>query len=161
MPCIGQGLIKPVPDTVFPQSWMNEGLKEELGRKECLVWLQKKDSRPYEVRSCIAFMRSTDSLGKPEYRLKHIYSADSLFNEWHMGMIHYTSPSESNDGMLFGYWDMHLENFDHKPSKKEINDLFERWHFSVFEKDWEIVDFGINMDLWMDIFGFVPDWGKL
>lgn len=160
---IGQKLLSVIePDTVLPKSWKNMEFLEEMGTYDALIWLDKKDERPVEIRSCFAVFTDFDSLGNAQYNFKHIYANDSRFKNWNLSSIHYSPDySGANKGLTVGFWDIHLETFDHKPSKKEIEDLLEHWMICP-EKDenWKVVTFGLNKRLWLETLGFVPDFGQ-
>jgi hypothetical protein len=157
--CIGQELLSKIePDTALPKTWKNMEFLEELGSYDALIWLDKKDERPFEVRSCFAVFTDFDSVGNMQYHFKHIYSNDSRFKNWNISSIHYSPDySESTGELLAGFWDIHLETFDHQPSKKEVEALVEKWHFSMLDEGWKMMTFGVNKKLWIEILGFVPE----
>lgn len=156
---VSQSLVRGYePDTVLARSWQNMEFLEEVGTADVLIWLDKKDPRPFEVRSCITISTSFDSIGNMEYLLKHIYANDSEFKKWTTTGMHYEMDyRESVNAGYVGGWDWHVEKFEHRPSKAEMEELLEKWRFFVDTGNWTVVSFGLNKQVWMDVFGFVPE----
>lgn len=136
----------------FPDTWdKNHDLRGN--RTKVLAWTHKKDDQPFELKICITLLISSDSLGKPLYYISEKYTNEKPFNKWYTASIHY-APKE---GQVFGFHDLHLEEFDHKPSKIELYELLNHWEFNLNEKDWQTIECGIDEQLWLDSFGFIPN----
>lgn len=139
-------------NTRFPESWdKNHDLRG--ANSKVLAWTHKKNDEPFELKVCIKLLTSTDSAGKPVFYISEKYTNEKPFNKWHTGSTHY-GPQE---GQNFGFHDIHLKTFDHKPSKAELYQLLNNWKFSLYEKDWQTIECGIDEQLWLDTFGFIPN----
>ena len=58
---------------------------------------------------------------------------------------------------MTGFYDVHLKRFNHKPSKKEIYSLLNKWEFTFEEKNGlSTIESGIDENLWLTTFGFIP-----
>ena len=139
-------------ESTFPELWdKNRNLRGEKG--QVLSWTYKKDTiRPFEYKSCIMLVMGKDTSGKDEYYISEMYTNEKPFNEWNHASIHYGPDSTQ----LFGFHDVHIEKFDHKPSQKEIFILLNHWKFKLIEDDWITVEYGIDKKLCMKYFEFIP-----
>ncbi len=140
-------------ESKFPDSWdTNNDLRGSNG--EVLAWTHKKDTtRPFEYKSCITLVVGKDSLGMDEYFISQMYTNEKPFNKWHQSSIHYGPDSTQ----LFGFHDVHIERFDHKPTEQEIYKLLDRWMFKLEKNDWITIEHGIDDSLWLKYFGFKPN----
>ena len=147
----------PVADTSFPEGWdRKHKLREHV--YEVLAWVHKKDKWKNEYKVCLTVFESTDSLGKPQYFFSEHYSDKKPFRKWSYGSIHYSSSGFSSDsGILIGFWDLHLEIFDHKPLPQELYSLIKKWKFTFYEDDWITLEAGLDSRLWEKFFGFKPN----
>ena len=110
----------------------------------------------------MTFTYSVDSAGCDVYYLSGMYTDEKPFNKWYYMWIHRLPEfSDTTSGIRIGYFKFYLEKFNYKPSEKELNDLLDEWDFTLFEKDTKIIEAGIDNNLWMDTFGFVPDKKKI
>ena len=152
-----RGSSGPVADTSFPQNWdERESLRKEV--YEVLAWVHRKDSFGDEAKICLVIFESTDSSGKPQYFFSEYVSNKKPFNKWDHGFIYYANGAiDPASGIRFGYYDLHLELFVEKPSKKTLYALIKRWEFTFYKKDWITLEAGFDSKLWQKFFGFKPD----
>lgn len=141
----------PISKGTFPKDW---DITNKLKDYKILAWTQKKDSRPFEYRSCICLSSRFISEGKMEFFIEEKYTNEKPFTKWNTSMIHF-SPKESDS--TTGYWDFHLQKFDHKPTEKEMYELLTKWNFKFYVKNWKTITAGINENLWLKELGFIPD----
>lgn len=136
--------------STFPEAWdSSRSLRGTKG--QILIWTQIVDpSRNFEMKSCIKLDISKDSTGKNIYTISSMYTNERPYNIWNYQMIHWGPTPPSN----CGYIDLHIENFDHQPTQKEIDSLFDRWMFktTILNKN-----YGIDEKLWLFHFGFIPN----
>jgi hypothetical protein len=145
----------PVNSGSFPDSWdKNRDLRGENG--QVLAWVHQKDERPFEVKNCILVVYGPDSAGRMEYYISQQYTNEIPFDKWHTGSIHYGPGQSGLHDLNSGYWDVHIEKFDHIPTEKELYDLFNKWKFSFYTEGWQTIEAGIDEKLWKELFGFVP-----
>ena len=146
----------PVSDTSFPESWDR---KQKLRGSvyDVLAWVHKKDISGNEIRSCLTVFESTDSPGKPQYFLSQHYTDKKPFTKWNYDFIYYGRSAFTDSGIIVGYFDLHLEIFDHKPSEKELYELIRKWEFEFYNEDWITLEAGLDSKLWQTVFGFKPD----
>ncbi len=140
-------------NATFPDSWdTNRDLRGAQG--QVLAWTHKIDTaRPYEYKHCLILFVAKDSSGKDEYFVAEMYTNEKPFNKWHYSAIHF-GPDPPR---MFGFHDLHLEQFDHRPSRQEMYKLLDRWMFKLTEEGWIIQEWGIDEKLWMQYFGFIPE----
>lgn len=144
------GQIDTMNNKVFPSSWDK---KNNLDGSEVIAWVHNRDTvRDLEYRLCITVTIGEDSVGGTEIYLKELYTNEEPFKKWIPSYIHYGSDSL----YPFGYYDFHIEKFDHIPSKTDIYELLNRWKFKFAVDGWETMEFGYNPKLWIEIFGFIP-----
>lgn len=144
-------------DSTFPGNWdKNRDLRGRNG--VVLAWTHTRSSRNTESKSCIKLVAGLDSAGKAVYFISEMYSDKKPFNKWHHSWRHYSpNYSDTASKMQFGYFDTHIERFDHKPTEKELYELLMRWEFSLFGKDFKTIEAGADGKLWLETFGFIPD----
>lgn len=136
----------------FPESWdKNHDLRGT--NSKVLAWVHRKDDRPFELKACITLLIRSDSLGKAVYCISEKYTNEKPFNKWDIGSKHH-APRE---GEFFGFHDIHLRQFDHKPSKAELYQLLNYWGVSLYKNGWRTIECGIDEQLWLDTFGFIPN----
>lgn len=102
------------------------------------------------MKSCIKLDIRKDSTGKNIYTISSMYTNERPYNIWDYSAKNW-GPSKENN---FGYWDLHIQSFDHQPTKDEIDSLFNRWEFKSIYR-YKI--YGIDEKLWLFQFGFIPD----
>ena len=136
----------------FPKTWT----KGDWGRGKILAWVEKKDDRPFDYRSCILFMQGADSAGKLKYFISEYYTNEKPFTKWYISTIH-ISPRRGRADTTFtlGYWDTHLKTFNHKPTEIEIYDLLTKWNFKFYEQGWQTISAGADDKLWLKELGFI------
>lgn len=47
-------------------------------------------------------------------------------------------------GIQVGYYDLHPEIYDHKPTKKELYELIKRWGLAFYQEGWNTVGAGLD-----------------
>jgi hypothetical protein len=135
----------------FPEAWdLNRNLRGN--KQKVLIWQHCKNDRGREWKSCIVINEFTDSLGKPEYCISMEDTYEPPFEEWHTSWIDYAPDSTSQ----FGFNDLLLECYHHKPTKKEINQLFGRFKFEFSSERYLTLEAGLDVELWNSVLGFQP-----
>lgn len=126
-----------------------DGIDEEI-----LVFTNKKDkNRDFEYRSCITLSIHEDSAKNLEYFISGYYTNEKPYRDWNLSSIHFGPDS----GQLLGFHDLHIETFDSIPSEKTIIKLLDRWMFTIKEVDYITVEYGIDNELWLKHFGYIPE----
>ncbi len=145
----------------FPDSWdSNRELRNRNGKILC--WKHIKSGTSSEIKSCIVIVSGPDSTGNMEYYISEKYSNKKPFNKWHWGFIYYADYAiDSATGMKFGFRDLHLKKYNHKPTEDELYGLFRKWEYAFFEEGSQTIEAGLDEKLWLDIFGFIPRRDKL
>lgn len=138
----------------FPNEW---DLNRELrgNDKEVLIWKYIKDELGKEFKFCLTYKTKEDSSGGEMIFIEEMRSEPPNFNEWETALISY-APDLSNPNSI-GYHDWLLRSFDHKPEKEEIYKMFDEFMFSLKDQNWMTIEAGIDLELWMKIFGFSPE----
>lgn len=151
------GNCRVVANAAFPNNWdTNRGLRKRNGK--VLMWRHIKNVDSNEVRSCIVLVSGPDSTGKPEYFISEWYSDEKPFTKWNRSLSYYPNYFvDTKTGMKFGFRDVHLERYDHKPTKNELYYLLQKWHYTFFETGVQIIEAGVDERLWFETFGFIPD----
>ena len=148
-----------IVNTQFPESWdKNRNLRNKRG--QILAWLHYRNTQ-YENKVCIDFVKGKDSLGKTKYFISEMHTDKKPFNRWNYMYTRIENYFTSPNGMKFGYWDLHLEEFDHKPTEEELYALLKKWDFWFLENDPNMVEAGLDDKLWLSVFGFLPDRKRL
>lgn len=143
----------------FPDSWdKNRNMRKNRG--QVLAWRHYKN-KDYEYKSCIGFVAGEDSLGKMRYFISEDYTNKKPYNTWSTKYTRIENYFTAPNGMKFGYWDLHLEEFDHKPTAKEIYALLKKWRFGFAEDEPTLIEAGLDDKLWLSEFGFLPDRKRL
>lgn len=148
-------------DTTFPENWdANRTLRHRNG--EVLLWAHYNRGMANERRVCLVLVTGEDSSGNTDYYLSEMYSDTKPFNKWNYGFIHYSDYfKDTVTGFSFGFHDVHLEVFHHKPTQAELMALLRKWEFCLYERNYKTILAGINSRLWLKRFGFVPDLNQL
>lgn len=146
-----------ITNSAFPDNWdTNRDLRKRNGK--VLAWKHTKRGTYFEGKSCITLVVGSDSTGNTEYFVGEMYSNEKPFTKWHYGFIHYSDYfTDSATGMTFGFRDLHLERYSHRPAEEELYSLFQKWNYVFFEKNSKTIEAGLDEKLWREIFGFVPD----
>lgn len=155
------GNFESAKNSVFPNEWdENRDLRGKNAK--VLMWKHVKRGTSYEARYCITLLGGSDSLGNVEYFISEQYSNTTPFIKWHYGFIHYSDYFiDSATGISFGYRDLHLQKYDHRPSEDELYKLFQKWRYATPKPNTEIIEAGIDEKLWLNTFGFAVDRQKL
>ena len=153
---IGQKTNVTVADTSFPESWdRKQKFRENV--YNVLAWVHRKDKSGDEYRACLVIFESVDSLGKPQYFFSGHYTNKKPFNRWNYSSIYYGGRVFTASGFEVGYYDLHLEIFDHKPFQKELYELINRWGFKFYKENWITIEAGLDPNVWQTILGFKPN----
>ena len=132
----------------FPESW--DPKRTLRGDDEVVLAWTHKQCEGSASRTCLLFRKSTDTHSKPVYFLSEEFSTEPPFNKWKTGFIYFAPEKNSTSG----FYDSHLQLFDHKPTRKEIYDLLEQWKFQLFEDNYTTIEAGTDKQLWQDLLGF-------
>lgn len=155
------GDLRKVVHSAFPDRWdVNRNLRSRNGK--VLLWQYTKRDDGFEMKSCITLVSGPDSSGKTEYFISEKYADKKPFAQWQYGFIYYADYfTDSATGMRFGFRDVHIERYDHKPTESEIYALLRKWHYAFFKRVSQTIEAGLDEKLWLDTFGFVPGTKRL
>ena len=134
--------------TIFPESWDPKRTFRE-DNETVLAWTHKLRDE-LEVKTCLLIKKTTDEQGKPLYFLTEKYSTKPPFTKWEIGFIYFAPDKHST----VGFYDSHLQMFDHKPCSKEIYDLLEQWKFHLSEENYTTLEAGTDNESWQKLLGF-------
>ena len=137
---------------------MGQQKNAEVAERKVFAWTHIKQKNVFEAKSCLVIVTRLDSTGIREYYISEMFSDEKPFDKWNVSWIHYLPDrADTVSGLRFGYFDVHVERINHKPTKQEIYDLLHKWEFSLCKNKAETIEAGFDGRLWFDIFGFVPD----
>ena len=141
----------------FPDSWdKKRNLRSRNGK--ILAWVHFKSGEKFENKVCLQLVYGPDSTGNIEYFISEMYTNKKPFKKWNYEKTRYENYSvDTITGLKFGYWDIHLEVFKHKPTEEELYSLFKKWKFRFLENDPDMVEAGLDDKLWLLVFGFSPN----
>ena len=144
-----------IVNSKFPNGWdKNRNLR---GRNaKILAWVCYK-SKGFENKVCISIIPGEDSTGKPEYILSEMHTNKKPFNKWDYVFSYIKDYFINERGLKIGYWYVHLEIFNHKPTETELYSLIKKWRFRFIPSDPAMIEAGLDDNLWLEIFGFLPN----
>ena len=153
--------VEKIASASFPDSWdTNKNLRGKNGK--VLLWKHVRNDRKNEWRNCIVLVIHSDSSGNNNYSISEMYTNKKPFKKWHFAWTQYfPNSSDTPQKSIEGIFNTHLTTFTHKPTERELFDLFSKWDYSLIEKFSTTLEAGIDESLWLETFGFPPDKRKL